>query len=68
LMIGSIVNTLVDSVTPLLRQRSVFFMIDSVRREDFHGVEDFHLAFHFDETIMLGFEVEIEEDEEYWNE
>ncbi|MCL2839558.1 MAG: GerMN domain-containing protein [Defluviitaleaceae bacterium] len=60
LMIGSIVNTLIES-TPGPRTRRVFFLIDSVRREDFHGVENFHLEFTFNERLMLGFTEEVED-------
>jgi hypothetical protein len=33
----------------------VFFLIDSDRREDFHGVSDFDLGFAWDESFMLGY-------------
>ena len=69
MMITSIVNTLLESTTgPGGRTRRVFFLIESQRHEEFHGVSDFHLGFTFDETMMLGYgqeyEYEYEEVEE----
>ncbi|MCL2216585.1 MAG: GerMN domain-containing protein [Defluviitaleaceae bacterium] len=56
LLIASIVNTLIESIIPGGgRARRVFFFIDSIRYEEFHGVSDFHLYFTFDETLVLGY-------------
>ena len=61
LMIGSIVNTLIENSD--LRTRRVSFLIDSERREEFHGVPDFHLWFALDEALILGYsEYDIDED------
>jgi len=51
LMIYSIVNTMAAELnTPNLR---VFFWIDSQQVENFHGVEDFHLEFVRDHSLLL---------------
>jgi hypothetical protein len=44
MMLMSIVHTVIEN-TPGPGTRRVFFLIDSERREDFHGVTDFHLGF-----------------------
>ena len=63
MMIASIVNTLIENSG--LRTRRVSFLIDSERREDFHGVSDFHLWFSFDETLVMGYGEEDYEEQEY---
>lgn len=58
LMIYSIVNTVVYNTPGSFRR--VFFLVDSERLEQFHGVGDFKMAFNFNERIMMGF---VEEEE-----
>jgi hypothetical protein len=60
LMLQSITHTMLENVRSNV-QRRVFFLIDSERWDDFHGVSYFNLGFTFDETVMLGF-VEHEEE------
>ena len=66
LMIYSIVNTLLAEFTSPTR---VHFMIDTLQIEQFHGVPDFHLAFEFNETLLMtyiaeqNYEYDPEEDE-----
>jgi hypothetical protein len=62
LMLQSIAHTMLENHKALLR-RHVFFLIDSERLEDFHGISGFDLSFTYDETIMLGY-VPPEENEE----
>jgi germination protein M len=52
LMLQSITHTMLENIPG--PPRRVFFLIDSERWEDFHGVNDFNLGFTIDETIMLG--------------
>jgi len=59
LMVAAIVNTVLEN-TP--QARRVFFLIDSSREEHIPGVADFSGAFEYDETVMVGFVPE--EDEE----
>jgi len=65
LMIYSIVNTLIENnVGP----RRVFFQIESERREEFHGVQNFHLGFTFNEQLMIhpaDYEYELDEEYQY---
>jgi len=56
MMIASITSTMTENALRGGTWR-VYFLIESERREDFHGVTDFHTAFTFDETAMLGFGV-----------
>jgi len=63
MMIASITNAVIEN-TGSPRTRRVFFLIDSERREEFHGVPDFNLGFVFDETMMLGYGQE-DESEDY---
>jgi hypothetical protein len=52
MMLQSIVHTVLENN----RQRSrVFFLIDSDRWEEFHGVSGFDMGFTADESFMLGF-------------
>ena len=62
LMLYSIVNTVVYNTPGSFRR--VFFLVDSERMEQFHGVGDFKMAFNFNERIMMGFvEEEVVEEE-----
>ena len=61
LMIASMVNTVFGNSADL---RQVFFLIDSVWENSFHGVSDFNRGFEYDETVMLGFVPEEEEEDE----
>jgi len=62
LTIASIVNTVFGNSADL---RQVFFLIDSVWENNFHGVSYFNRGFEYDETVMMGFvPPEEEEDEE----
>ncbi|MCL1845200.1 MAG: GerMN domain-containing protein [Defluviitaleaceae bacterium] len=54
LMLQSITHTILGNDGSNIPQR-VFFLINSERWEDFHGVSDFNLGFAVDETAMLGF-------------
>ncbi|MCL2357526.1 MAG: GerMN domain-containing protein [Defluviitaleaceae bacterium] len=54
LMIQSITHTILENDGSNIPQR-VFFLIDSDRWDEFHGVSDFNLGFVFDESFMLGF-------------
>jgi len=56
MMIASIVNTIIVNSDSNTNTQRVAFLIDSERREDFHGVGDFHLWFHFDETLFEWYE------------
>jgi hypothetical protein len=56
LMLQSVAHTMLENNKGSARR--VFFLIDSERREDFHGVSDFNLGFTIDETKMLGYEAE----------
>ena len=60
MMIQSITHTILENERSNV-QRRVFFLIDSERWDDFHGVSDFNLGFTIDKTMMLDYE---EEDEE----
>ncbi|MDR0272574.1 MAG: GerMN domain-containing protein [Clostridiales bacterium] len=53
LMLQSITHTMLENNPG--PPRRVFFLIDSVRLDDFHGVSDFNLGFTIDETVMLGY-------------
>jgi len=58
LAVQSITNTVLsNSVWDI---RHVFFLIDSARESQFHGVPDFDRGFEYDETVMAGFTVEEE--------
>jgi len=61
-MLLSITHTLLANSTGNAPRR-VFFLIESTRREDFHGVTDFDMGFVVDETAMADF-VSPEDDEE----
>jgi len=52
LMIKSVAHTVLANNPAYNR---VFFLIDSERVYDFHGVSDFNLGFTMDETVMMGF-------------
>ena len=54
LMIYSIVNTVLQNTQATANR--VFFLINSRRVEQFHGVGDFHLGFTYNEAIMMGYE------------
>jgi len=54
LMLASIVHTVLEAA-PDMRMRQVFFLIDSQRIENFHGITGFSSAFVFDETLMLDY-------------
>jgi len=60
LMLYSIVNTVVHNTPGNINR--VFFLIDSDRQDQFHGVGDFRLPFVFNEAAMMGF-VEENDDE-----
>jgi hypothetical protein len=62
LVIFSIVNTLIAEF-PVNR---VHFMIDTRQWETFHGVEDFHLAFERDDTLLLSYIRERAAEEAAW--
>lgn len=51
MMLQSITHTVLANNTA----NQLFFLIDSERWDDFHGVSDFNLEFMMDETAMLGF-------------
>ncbi|MCL1843628.1 MAG: GerMN domain-containing protein [Defluviitaleaceae bacterium] len=51
MMLQSITHTLLVNIRS--HHTRVFFLIDSDRRDDFHGVSDFNLGFTIDETIVL---------------
>ena len=53
LTIQAIVNTALSNSVWDIRQ--VFFLIDSARESQFHGVQDFDRGFEYDETVMIGF-------------
>jgi len=57
MMLQSITHTLLENDRSDVRQR-VFFLIDSERWDEFHGVSDFNLGFTYDITMMLGYEGE----------
>lgn len=60
MMLQSITHTMLEndgSNSP----RRVFFLINSERWDEFHGVSDFNLSFTFDETMMLEFVAEEDE-------
>ena len=59
LAVQSIVNTALSNSVFDLRQ--VFFLIDSARESQFHGVHDFDRGFEYDETVMVGFVPEEED-------
>ncbi|MCL2385953.1 MAG: GerMN domain-containing protein [Defluviitaleaceae bacterium] len=54
-------NLMLQSITHTINANhhgtrlDVFFLVDSRRWEDFHGVSGFNLGFSVDETVMLGF-------------
>lgn len=54
MMLQSITHTVLENDGSNIPRR-VFFLIDSERRDDFHGVSDFNLGFVVDESFMLGF-------------
>jgi len=54
LMLQSITHTILENDGSNIPQR-VFFLIDSERWEDFHGVTEFNLGFVLDDSFMLGF-------------
>jgi len=56
--VQSIVNTVLSNSVWDIRQ--VFFLIDSARESQFHGVQDFDRGFEYDESVMVGFVVEEE--------
>ena len=60
LTIQAIVNTALSNSVWDIRQ--VFFLIDSARESNFHGVQEFDRGFEYDETVMIGFVAEEEEE------
>ncbi|MCL2373459.1 MAG: GerMN domain-containing protein [Defluviitaleaceae bacterium] len=58
LMLYSIVNTAVHNTPGNINR--VFFLIDSDRQDQFHGVSDFRLPFTFNETAMMDYVVDAE--------
>jgi len=56
LMIASIVNTVIENSRQPGTQsvRQVFFLIDSSRQEQFHGVPDFMRGFEYDGSVLMG--------------
>jgi hypothetical protein len=60
MMLQSIAHTVLEHND----QRRVFFLIDSERRDEFHGVTDFNLGFTMDETMMMGYTEVTEEETE----
>jgi len=54
-MIYSIVNTVIENSPQGVRPWQVFFLIDSDRRDEFHGVTDFDTGFEYNERIVFGF-------------
>jgi len=52
MMLASIANTLIEN-TGHSGIRRVVFLINSERREEFHGVGDFGSAFTFDASLIL---------------
>jgi len=61
LMIASIVNTLTYPGNIDFMNYQVRFFIDNQRREDFHGITNFHSAFLFDTDKILGIEEYIDQ-------
>jgi hypothetical protein len=62
LMVYSIVNTLTRNLSHV---RRVQFLIDAERVDQFHGMTDFHQAFEWNETLIIGYappEVTVEEE------
>jgi hypothetical protein len=53
LMLQSIAHSVLENLRE--NRTRVFFLIDSDRWEEFHGVSDFDLGFIIDESFMLGF-------------
>ena len=54
LMIAAIVNTVLSNPSAGAGDlRHVFFLIDSARESQFHGVADFDRGFEYDETVMV---------------
>jgi hypothetical protein len=51
LMLQAITHTMLENI--LGTPRRVFFLIDSERWEEFHGVGDFNLGFVIDESILI---------------
>ncbi|MCL2528253.1 MAG: GerMN domain-containing protein [Defluviitaleaceae bacterium] len=62
LMIYSIVNTLIGELSPT----QVHFTIDTRQQETFHGIEDFHLGFSQNNTLLLSYVLERTAEEEAW--
>lgn len=54
MMLASIANTLIANAAEI-QARRVFFLIESERREEFHGIADFGLGFAYNEEIVAGF-------------
>lgn len=59
MMLQSITHTMLENAGSNV-QRRVFFLIDSERWDEFHGVSDFNLGFTIDKTMMLCYENEEE--------
>jgi len=55
LMLQSVTHTMLANAGGNIPRR-VFFLIDSERKDDFHGVGDFHMGFAPDETVLFGWE------------
>lgn len=62
MMLQSITHTMLENAGSGITRR-VFFLIESERWEDFHGVSDFNLGFTMDKTMMMSYEVETDERE-----
>ncbi|MCL1883505.1 MAG: GerMN domain-containing protein [Defluviitaleaceae bacterium] len=54
MMLQSITHTVLENHRGT--HTRVFFLIDSERWDDFHGVSDFNLGFTMDESFLLGYE------------
>ena len=64
LMIYSMVNTFLTN-THISRDSRVFFLVNSERITNFHGVSDFHLGFVYNESIMMDYVAYYETDNYY---
>lgn len=55
LMLGAVVNTVIANARGPSVQgiRQVFFLIDSSRQEQFHGVSDFMRGFEYDPSLLV---------------
>jgi len=62
LMIYSIVNTLIED----FRLTRVHFLIDTRQQETFHNIQDFHLPFDRDDTLLLSYILERLAEDQAW--